>query len=87
MPYTNEFASGNSLWSLADSQSVQDFKGKIRYSDDGVNHPIPPILQPPRGVAQIKRIIAIDGSTVTKTVQNGYPGAEASLFNLVVQQH
>ena len=35
-----------------------------------------------RGAGRIKRVIAIDGSTVTHRVKNGYPGAEAALLNL-----
>ena len=82
MPYINEFASGESLWSLSDSQSVRDFQGTIRFQEGNVHHDPPPTLDAARGTGLIKRIIAIDGSTVTKTVQNGYPGAEAALFNL-----
>ena len=82
MPYVNEFASGESLWSLADSQSVREFRGAIRFKEGSVHHHPPPTLTPIRGCDYIKRIFAIDGSTVTKTVQNGFPGAEAALFNL-----
>ena len=82
MPYINEFASGESLWSLSDSQSVRDFQGTIRFQEGNVHHDPPPTLDAARGTDLIKRIITIDGSTVTKTVQNGYPGAEAALFNL-----
>lgn len=82
MPYINEFASGESLWSLSDSQSVRDFQGTIRFQDGNFHHDPPSMLIPTRGSNLIKRIVAIDGSTVTKTVQNGYPGAEAALFNL-----
>ena len=45
--------------------------------------PDPPAeLDPPRGANAVTRLIVIDGSTVTSTVRNGYPGAEAALLQL-----
>jgi len=82
MPYQNEFAKGDSLWRLLESRSVQEFKGVIRYSQGQEFHALPARLDPQRGVGSIKRIVAIDGSTVTHQVRNGYPGAEAALLNL-----
>ena len=82
MPYHNEFAKGESLWRLIESPSVKEFKGAIRYSDGRQPHELPTGLEPQRGVGNIKRVVAIDGSTVTHKVQNGYPGAEAALLNL-----
>ena len=82
MPYQNEFARGDSLWRLMESPSVQEFKGVIRYSEGQKPHELPARLEPPRGTNNIKRVIAIDGSTVTHRVQNGYPGAEAALLHL-----
>ena len=82
MPYRNEFARGDSLWRLAESPSVKEFKGAIRHRENQDTHDLPTRLEPQRDVGNIKRVVAIDGSTVTHQVQNGYPGAEAALLNL-----
>ena len=81
MPYQNEFARGDSLWRLMESPSVQEFKGVIRQSENQETHALPAQLNPPRGLNNIRRVIAIDGSSVTHRVQNGYPGAEAALLH------
>ena len=81
MPYQNEFARGDSLWRLIESPSVQEFKGVIRQSENQETHALPAQLNPPRGLNNIRRVIAIDGSSVTHRVQNGYPGAEAALLH------
>ena len=81
MPYQNEFARGDSLWRLIESPSVQEFKGVIRQSENQESHALPAQLNPPRGSNNIRRVIAIDGSSVTHRVQNGYPGAEAALLH------
>ena len=81
MPYHNEFARGDSLWRLMENPSVQEFKGVIRHSESQKPHALPVQLNPSRGLNNIKRVIAIDGSSVTRRVQNGYPGAEASLLH------
>ena len=84
MPYKGEFATGDSLWRLEENPSVKTFKGTIcirnREGDDGM----PPTVEPARRQNDISRIIAVDGSTVTKAVQNGFPMAEAALFNAAV---
>ena len=82
MPYRNEFARGDSLSRLADSPSVKEFQGAIRHRKETVFYEPPSSLEPPRGVNRIERVIAIDGSTVTHRVENGYPGAEAAILNL-----
>ncbi len=82
MPYGNEYASGDSLWRLVESESVKEFEGMIRRGDPEDAPEPPPPLTPPRGVDLISRIIVIDGSTVTHAVRNGYPGAEAALLQL-----
>ena len=82
MPYQNEFAKGESLWRLIENPSVKEFKGAIRYSDGHQAHELPTRLEPQRRIGNIKRVVAIDGSTITHKVQNGYPGAEAALLNL-----
>ncbi len=81
MPFPNEFASGDSLAALADNPSVREFQGEIRFDDQATPDP-PSSLSPERDANRVNRVIAIDGSTVTKQVRNGYPGAEAALFNM-----
>lgn len=83
MPYKKEFARSDSLGRLVESPSVKEFMGVIRFSDDTAKeHRLPSQLSSKRGANVIKRVIAIDGSTVTDKVRNGYPGAEAALLNL-----
>lgn len=82
MPYQNEFARGDSLRRLVESRSVKEFMGIIKHSARQETHELPARLEPQRGAGNIKRVVAIDGSTMTHPVQNGYPGAEAALFNL-----
>ena len=84
MPYLNERATGDSLWRLGDNPSVQAFKGTIRTRSDQETYGLPPTIELPRRQNPIRRIIAVDGSTVTKAVQNGFPKAEAALFNAAV---
>ena len=84
MPYLNERASGDSLWRLEENLSVQAFKGAIRTRNDQETHSLPPTIELARRQNPIRRIIAVDGSTVTKAVQNGFPRAEAALFNAAV---
>ena len=82
MPYQNEFARGDSLSRLEENLSVKEFNGIIRRTESQRPHELPAQLDPQRNSGNIRRIIAIDGSTVTHQVQNGYPGAEAALLNL-----
>ena len=83
MPYRNEFASGDSLWRLSENLSVKEFHGMIRSEENSPRpHKLPAQLIPRRDIDLAKRVIAIDSSTVTDGVRNGYPGAEAALFNL-----
>ena len=84
MPYENERATGDSLWRLEDNESVKAFKGTIQTREPGPQHEPPASILPPRRQRAVRRIIAIDGSTVTKAVQNGFPRAEAALFNAAV---
>lgn len=84
MPYRNERSPGNSLWHLEDHESVRNFRGMIRTRDSQASHELPPSIHPARGQKRIKFIIAIDGSTVTERVQNGFPKAEAALFHAAV---
>ena len=82
MPYPNEYASGDSLWRLVNSESVKDFEGVIRRGGPEESATPPKTLTPSRGDDRITRIIVIDGSTVTSAVRSGYPGAEAALLQL-----
>ena len=82
MPYPNEYASGDALWRLVESDSVKDFKGMIRRGGPGEVATPPESVTPPRGDETITRIVVIDGSTVTSAVRTGYPGAEAALLQL-----
>ena len=84
MPYRGELATGDSLWRLEENPSVKAFRGAIRVRNRGDNEGLPPAVEPARRQNDIRRIIAVDGSTVTKTVQNGFPMAEAALFNAAV---
>ena len=84
MPYKDEKATGDSLWRLEDNESVQNFRGTIRIRNQQESYEFPPVICPPRRQRTIRRIVAIDGSTVIKTVQNGFPKAEAALFNAAV---
>ena len=84
MPYENERATGDSLWRLEDNESVKAFRGTIQTREPQSQHEPPASISPPRRQRTVKRIIAIDGSTVTKAVQNGFPRAEAALFNAAV---
>ena len=82
MPYPNEFASGESLPGLTTSQSVLDFQGTINIKAANELHELPAVLSQNRGHDHITRVIAIDGSTVSTAVRNGYPGAEAALMRI-----
>ena len=84
MPYEGERATGDSLWRLEENLSVKEFKGAIRIRSQEVQAARPRTINPPRSVNSIRRIVAIDSSTVTMAVQNGFPMAEASLFNAAV---
>lgn len=82
MPYDGEFATGHTLARLLDNPAVRDFDGEIRKSASAVAHLLPATIEPSRGSARVKQLIAIDGSTVTSRVENGHPGAEAALLNI-----
>ena len=84
MPYPREYATGDSLWRLEENASVKAFKGAIRVRNRGDDEGLPPTVEPVRRQSDIRRIVAVDGSTVTKAVQNGFPMAVAALFNAAV---
>ena len=82
MPYPNEFATGESLPGLTTSRSVLDFHGAINIKDANEQHELPTVVRPDRKHDRVTRVIAIDGSTVSTAVRNGYPGAEAALMRI-----
>ena len=82
MPYGGEYATGHTLAQLVDNPAVRDFDGEIKKSASTTPTPPPASITPPRGSGRVTRLIAIDGSTVTSRVENGHPGAEASLLNI-----
>ena len=84
MPYRGEYATGDSLWRMEENPSVKAFRGAIRVRNRGGDEGLPPTIEPERRQNDIRRIVAVDGSTVTGAVQNGFPMAEASLFNAAV---
>ena len=82
MPYDGEYATGHTLARLVDNPAVRDFDGEIKKSTSTTAGALPATIEPRRGSTRVKRLIAIDGSTVTTRVENGHPGAEASLLNI-----
>lgn len=82
MPYRDEYASGDSLWRLVESESVKEFEGIIRRDGPEEAAEPPQELVPARGLDLVTRIVVIDGSTVRHMVRNGYPQAEAALLQL-----
>ena len=69
---------------MEENPSVKAFRGAIHLRNRGDNEGLPPAVEPARRQNDIRRIVAVDGSTVTKAVQNGFPMAEAALFNAAV---
>src|SRR5690606_26306530 len=84
MPYENQFATGESLIALQKSTALRDFEGAIAVRNSDVPRDPPPIVQVQRTEWLPTRVVAIDGSSITHRVQNGFPGAEASLVMLSV---
>lgn len=84
MPYPREYATGDSLWRLEENASVKAFKGAIRVRNRGGDEGLPSTVEPVRRQNDITGIVAVDGSTVTRAVQNGFPMAAAALFNAAV---
>ena len=82
MPYDGEYATGHTLARLVDNPAVRDFDGEVKKSTSTTAGALPATIAPRRGSTRVKRLIAIDGSTVISRVENGHPGAEASLLNI-----
>ncbi len=84
MPFENEIATGESLIALQKSAALRDFEGIIALREDGAARDSPPIVDVPRSDWLPHRVVAIDGSSITHKVRNGFPGAEASIVMLSV---
>lgn len=83
MPFEGEFATGESLLSLQQSEALREFKGRVRPRPPGP--PVAPtILKVPRTVWTPKRVVAIDGSMVSAPLDNGFPMAELTLMKVAV---
>ncbi len=83
MPFEGEFATGESLLSLEQSQAFREFKGRIRVRQPSART-LPTRLQVHRNHWLPTRVVAIDGSTVSEVVRNGFPMAEASLLKVAI---
>jgi hypothetical protein len=83
MPFENEFATGESLLTLHHSKAFTEFQGKIR-PRSAVKVSPPTQLNPTRNNWEPNRVIAIDGSTVSVVLDNGFPMAEATLMKVSV---
>jgi hypothetical protein len=72
------------LLALAKSKAIKEFDGAIRTDADRAQRDPPNLVDVKRDNWLPLRVVAIDGSTLTHRVQNGFPGAEASLVLLSV---
>lgn len=84
MPYENEVATGESLLALQKSAALRDFEGVILVHTKAQTKDNVPISEVARSSWMPLRVVALDGSNITHKVQNGFPGAEASLVMLSV---
>jgi hypothetical protein len=83
MPFEGEYATGESLLSLQQSEAFREFKGLVRPRPPGPTV-APTILNAPRNNWMPRRVIAVDGSTVSEALDNGFPMAEATLMKVAV---
>jgi hypothetical protein len=83
VPYENQRATGEALIALQQSKLFEEFAGQIKLPDNAATSSIAPthVTKPHDSV---DRVIAIDGSLVTETLKDGFPGAEASLLQLAL---
>lgn len=75
---------GEGLLAFSKSKALQDFDGTIRTEADNTVKDEPNVIEIKRSDWLPLRVVAIDGSTLTHKVRNGFPGAEASLVLLSV---
>ena len=83
MPFEGEYATGESLLSLQQSEAFREFKGSVRPRHPGPAI-APTVLNVPRNSWTPRRVIAVDGSTVSEALDNGFPMAEATLMKVAV---
>lgn len=83
MPFDREYATGESLLSLQQSEAFREFKGQVRLRPAGPTIG-PTILNVPRNGWTPRRVIAVDGSTLSEVLDNGFPMAEATLMKVSV---
>ena len=84
MAYENEIATGESLIALQKSAALREFEGVIAIRQSGEPQEPPPVIDIPRTNWLPHRVVAIDGSSLTHKVKNGFPGAEASIVMLSI---
>lgn len=84
MAFNREVATGEALIGLTDSESIKDFNGVVLKEAGAGPQSVAEELKPARDNWQPKWVIAVDGSNVNETVQNGFPSADASLVTLSV---
>lgn len=84
MPFDSERASGEALLTLEASEAMRRFRAEIRTAEDS-DRMAPQVLHVPRDPSWVpKRVIVIDGSTVTAPLRQGLPGADASLLKVSI---
>jgi hypothetical protein len=83
MPFEGEFATGESLLTLERSEALREFRGRVRERprDRGPN---PNLLSVSRNSWMPNRVIAVDGSTISVPIENGFPLAEVSLLKVAL---
>jgi len=83
MSFLNEIASGESLLSLEKSSALREFQATIRNVVPG-RGVLPPQAKIERTKWLPRRVIAIDGSSITETLRNGFPVADATLLKVSI---
>lgn len=84
MPFEAEIATGESLLALEKSSALREFESTVVVRPNNSVRDPAPIVAVPRTNWLPERVIAIDGSSITHKVRNGFPGAECSLVMLSV---
>ena len=81
MPYEGEFAQNQSLRRLVQSDKVKQMLGSYRVRQQGPPTPDQATLTcitPPQSDWKPDWVLAVDGSYLPVTIENGFPGAEAA---------
>lgn len=84
MPFEGEVATGESLLALEKSSALREFESAASVRANSHVRDPEPIVKVQRTNWLPQRVIAIDGSSITHKVRNGFPGAECSLVMLSV---